>query len=275
MSETEPLNDSAVSTESDSTSNSSSNANGQQAPATVSRLRMWHLMIAALVAAGLAWPLVKHFEKSFPMANLTVEETNLLRANPDDPVAWAKERQNFWDSLSRNSMLNFGCFGCCLGLCLGLVSAFASRQSIVALLQNLLYGAGLGTVGGAGGGLAAAAMANALRNSREMDVTIRSSLIHGAGWIVPGLACGVILWVTCGERRLGLLSLGGLLGGLLAAMLYEPIAGILFQLDRTDLPMPEGTGNKYLFLAMAGVLMALGAKSATSLPAVRVAAPRG
>jgi hypothetical protein len=240
-----------------------------------STLRNWHLIIVALVASGLAYPLVKHFEKSFPMENLTVEMTNRIRANFDDPIAWAKERQNKWEGLSRNAMLNFGIFGCCLGTCLGLFSAIADRGTLVFILRSVLYGAGLGAVSGVAGGALAAWMALTLESSKQMDIMLRSTLIHSAGWVVPGLVCGLILSLTSRERRVALLMVGGVIGGLVAGGLYEPVAGILFQLDRTDIPMPEGTGNKYLFLAMGSVLMAIGARSATVLPSVRVASPRG
>ncbi|MDB5388221.1 MAG: hypothetical protein JWM11_3867 [Planctomycetaceae bacterium] len=245
------------------------------APVPAMQLQTWHLIITALFAAGLAWPVLMHFEGAFPMENLTVEMTNRIRANAEDPIAWAKERQNQWDAVSRNSILNLGVFGTCLGLCLSLTLALVRGGPFWSMARTWAYGTGLGMIAGIAGGYLSARTAFALGRGKEFDVTLRSSLIHASGWIVPGLACGVILGLALGRRRLVRPAFGGMIGGLLAALLYEPLAAILFQLDRSDIPLPEGAGNKLMFLGLAAVLMLVGAWSAEVLPAARVGAPHG
>lgn len=239
------------------------------------RVRAWHLVLAGLIAAGLAFPFLKYFEDAFPRQNLTVEMTNRIRANADDPIAWAKDRQNYWESLSRNSMLNLGIFGLCLGSCFGLVLSLNQGGTYQRIARNWIYATAAGVVAGIAAGLLSATVAYALQNAKGIDVAIRSCAIHAAGWIVPGLTCGMLLGLISGRRPFVLLAFGGLLGGLAAALLYEAMAALVFQLDRTDLPVPEGSGNKFLFLAVAGLLILLGPWTAAVLPSKRVPASAG
>lgn len=258
---------------------------GEMAPAPetsapASRLRVWHLVVAGLLAAGLAWPFAMKFEKTFPQENLSVEMTNRIRARADDPIAWAKDRQNYWEHLYRNGVLRLGIFCICMGGCLGIATAATRYGSLLVRIRGVLTGLLLGAVAGVGSGFSAAAMAYYIdKNMRDADVTIRSPLIHGAGWIIPALMCGVILGLTSGNRRqvvptTMLHAFGGVLGAFFATMLYEPLAGWLFQLDRTDIPFPEGTANKFLFMGLAAVLMMTSAWWAGVAPLVRRSSPR-
>lgn len=238
---------------------------------SVSRANPAFLVAAALLGAGLAWPLLMHFEKAFPVPNLPVEMTNRLRVRNDDPIAMAAERVNRWNSVSRNSTLNFGLFGICLGTCLGLAGGLSAGWTARKLVVSIVRGAAIGGISGVLGGLLAAVVSYSLRDAFHIDTSLRAAMIHSTGWLIPGLACGIILGMSLGGRKLALLAVGGLLGGLFSALLYEPLSGILFQLERTDIPLPEGSWNKLMFLFLAAESMVMGAWIADAVPVKRVA----
>jgi hypothetical protein len=268
MSDSAPKNESA-------SPEAASAASQSAAPSAVpGRLRIWHLILAALVASGLAWPYMKRYERAFPMENLSVEMTNRIRAKADDPIAWAKERQNQWEAASRNAMLNLGIFGLCVGGCLGLTGSLNRRITLFHLLCSLVYGIVLGTVAGIASALVSAYIFLRVDKLPGMEVPTRSLIIHGMGLAVFGLFCGLILALTARPGRTGMLAFGGLLGGLIASLVYEPLAAICFQLVRSDIPVPEGPENKLLFLVLSSVLMLTCAWRVGSAPILR-RAPRG
>ncbi|MSR58617.1 MAG: hypothetical protein EXS05_13350 [Planctomycetaceae bacterium] len=227
------------------------------------------LLCAALLAAGASWPFVDRFADAFPNPGLDEDMTNRIRADRNDAIAWAKDRELRLMSLSRNAGLNYGFFGLCLGSCLGLTASCSMAAGVGGALRGAALGALLGAISGVGGGLISGWVALQVDHPGGLDTAVRSVLMHAAGWAPIGLACGAIVALRLGHSR-GPLMAGGLLGGAFAAAIYEQSAAIVCQLDRSDVPVPEGAANKLLFLvctglSIAGVLAALNSRPGQTL----------
>lgn len=218
-------------------------------------LPIWLLLIVALLAAGISWPFVNRFADAFPNPGLDEDMTNRIRADRNDPIAWAKDRELRLLSLTRNAALNYGFFGLCLGASLGLVAAKSAGGSVASVLRSAALGLVLGAIGGAVGGFATGRVALEIDYPNGPDTSIRSMVMHAPGWGLVGLACGAAVSFASG-RRLAPLLLGGAVGGALAAVVYEQLAAVLMQLDRSDLPVPEGSANRLLFLACLAAAVA-------------------
>lgn len=211
------------------------------------------LTLAGIIGGIASAPFVQRFEKQFPMANLTPEQTNLIRANPDDPVAWAIERQNRWDALFRNSALCLAVFGGLLGACLGLTEGVLLRSAgkVVVLAMVLAL---CGALSGVLAGLADAAIGLKMQDNRDQDPLPYAIGMHTASFVVVGLCIAAGLGMT--TRRWSVVWRAAA-GGLVAGILCAPLASFVFPLNRTDLPIPEGLGPKLMFYALAGGLIGM------------------
>ena len=229
---------------------------GPSAPAPANHPRgtaVLALLIAGAIGGAAVSPLVHRFENQFPMVNLTEEETNLLRANPDDPVAWAIERGNRWDALFRNTALCIGIFGALLGACLGLADGFVQRSPGRALIMMGLL-AVCGAISGPLAGLADAAIGLRMQDNRDSDPLPYAMAMHVSSFVIVGTVIAIGLG-ACSRRWSVVIRAAA--GGLTAGLLFAPLASFLFPLQRTDLPIPEGLPPKLMFLIAAGGLIGL------------------
>ncbi len=209
--------------------------------------------VTALFATLLAWPLAIAFEGRFPVENLSVEMTNRIRNNRDDAIAWAKERSNRWESMYRTSVACLTGFGAVLGCVSGLLGA-TKTAPLLARMRYLLAGLMLGALFAAAGAYLEAGFLIKIEKF-GLDPMYGTMLGHAVAWtvIAVGLALSSTLSVSGWSSKLGAAGRAAV-GALLAAVCYPPIAAILFPLDRSDLPIPEGNLNKLLFLGTAAVL---------------------
>lgn len=240
---------------------SSSALSPQAPPAAVEQsTRRWGLLLylsAGLLGALVAWPWLIHFENRFPVENLSVEMTNRIRNNREDPIAWAQERHNRWTSLHRNTAVCLAGFGLAVGAALAMAAGVARRSARLVLL-GAVTGAACGAVAGAAGGVLEAALLMRLEGE-NLQLAHRTVAGHAVGWSVAfaGMALGVAI-VVGRLRRAPYLIGSVIVAGMAAAALYSPLAAILFPLDRSDFPIPEGDGNKLLFAGLAAGFAGLG-----------------
>ncbi len=233
--------------------------------------------VAATLAALLALPLATTFDGRFPIENLDVEMTNRIRNNRNDAIAWAKERSNRWESMYRTTVACLVGFGATLGGVAALLGA-ATTAPVLVRLRWLAAGIVLGAVCAALGGYLESGLLIKIEKL-TLDPMIRTMLGHAVAWLVLGVGVAIAATLSVSGWSAKLAAVGRCSGGALAAaVLYTPLAAILFQLQRSDLTIPEGAGNKLLFIGLAavsmlGMLGSLAAQSTAASPSSMGEAP--
>ena len=211
------------------------------------------MLFAGVAASALAAPVLEQYQDYFPMIGLTVEETNLIRADPDDPVAWAIERANRTEWLFRNAALQMGLYGVILGAFLGLSEGLLVRSIWKAPLFSVALAA-CGAVGGILAALSAASLGTKMGDDITADPTQLTLAMHAAVFAIIGLALGLGSAILTRKSSVIVRGAGG---GLVAGLLFLPLAMFLVPTERTNLPVPEGLTSKFLFLILAGGLIGL------------------
>lgn len=192
----------------------------------------------------------------------------------------------------RRATLAFGAFGGVLGLSLGLAGGLASgsaRRAASAGLVGLVLG------GAAGAGVSFVAIPPyqqqmltlsegqgaevdfdqlvARRNGYE--ALLWPSLMHGVIWASLGAAAGLALGLGLDPRRKGAGLVGGLLGAVLATLLYGLGGPAVFVLAEPPSPIPELREARAAIFFGVAVLVALGAVwGALSLTLTRPPRPK-
>src|SRR5262245_3725815 len=157
--------------------------------------------------------------------------------------------------IGKKAVLTYGLLGGVLGLSLGAVGGLMGRSG-----KRAGLGAAVGLL--AGGGLGAAAskvlVPLFIRNERVLqDDLLLPLLTHGGTWAAIGLAGGLAFGLGLGGpgSRLVHATLGGLLGGAVAAGVYEVAGAVLFPLEKTAQPISEGVGSRlFARLVVAGLV---------------------
>jgi hypothetical protein len=210
-----------------------------------------HASLLAVASSLLAWPVLVVVDGKFPVENLSVEMTNLIRNNRDDPVAWAQERMNRWTSLAKTASSCLAAFG---GTFVGL-AIFRDEASRRWSLRKLLAGFGLGVCAGILGGLAEATLV--IRLERVVsDRLLLAAMGHAVGWAFLATALVLMLSMSRPAPARWLTKLmEGLGSAILASLGYAVVAAVAFPMLRSDLPIPEGALNKLVFLMVASGVM--------------------
>ncbi len=135
-------------------------------------------------------------------------------------------------------------------------------------------------VGGALGALTAGASARALlpiylRNVDPQGNELTYPLLtHGGIWAAAGVAAGLALGLGAGGRgRWMRCALGGLLGGVFAAMFYDLIGAIVFPLDKTSQPVSHTAVTRLFAQLSVAVFVAAGAALVAAEPSRRSPSP--
>ncbi len=195
--------------------------------------RLWALAMAAAVVAGLlTWMIGERTVRFFEPPPRPTRARGLTMNRPSFDSRVAAEL--------KNATLTFGVFGAGLGLAMGLAGGLG-RRARRAAMSAAAFGL---VLGGTVGGMASAAVLPFYY--RKLDVAqealshdlILPFLVHAGIWssvaATSGLAFGIGLR---SRRRLALVALHGLLGGLLGAGIYEILAALAFPTGRTTEPL--------------------------------------
>jgi hypothetical protein len=189
-------------------------------------------MAAAVVAGVLTWivgePMVGYFQP---------------RPRPTQARGLMLNRPSFESRVAaelKNVTLTFGVFGAGLGLSMGLAGGLWRRAPGAALSAAVC---GL-LLGGTAGGVASAAVLPLYYHKLDVAQEALSHdlmlpfLVHAGIWSSVGATAGVAFEVGLrSRRRLALVALHGVLGGLLGAAIYEIIGALAFPAGRTTEPM--------------------------------------
>jgi len=161
----------------------------------------------------------------------------------------------------RNVELALGLMGATVGLALGLAGGLA-RQSVRAGVVAAFLGMVLGAAAGAGAALAAVPLAARIheRDPGSLSAEMASSLVvHGLPWAAVGAAGGLAFGIGLGGRaRAGRGLLGGLLGAIAGAFLYEIIGALALPGSKIIEPIAATWGIRLLAQFLAVIPIAAG-----------------
>ena len=147
----------------------------------------------------------------------------------------------------------FGMFTCgLLSMAAGLTRG-ARRSSLTGTALGVLLGGSLGALAG----LVGCATETRLRSVTE-DEFLRIIGMHSAYWIIAGIGIGMAIGLTRGTRMAIPKSLFvAVVAGVLAAVVYSPLAGTLFPIESGDAVIPYSLSTRLLWTTLTAVLMAL------------------
>ena len=203
---------------------------------------------AGLLGAALAWLLIDQFYGSIPRADVP----ELAAGPPGGAVGERLAVLNF-AAFRWNVALAAGLFGAAVG---GLFGAAAGLQrtaraagggAILGVLLGALCGAVGGYIGTEIGGWTA-----------SLSLSYQTILTHVTMWGAAGAGIGLAAGLA--RRAPGSLlvsAIGCIAAGLLGAVLYSPLAALAFPGDDSDLAVPDGTLNRFVWVLLPAVLMAV------------------
>jgi hypothetical protein len=222
--------------------------------------RPWLAALAAgIVAAGLTWGVGEASAGRFDPGTV---------ADPSKgPLAGGVSPEAVNRGLVNEAVLTYGLQGAVLGLLLGLAGAAAGGSARAAVPGGL---AGLVLGGAAGAGVALGAFTVFVQSvDPSSNDLVKPLVAHAVVWGVLGAAAGVAFGVGYrgGKAGIARAALGGFLGAVVGAALYEVGGAVLFPNDRTSQPVAASGSARLLAHAATDVLAALGV-------ALTIAGPR-
>lgn len=226
------------------------------------RRTLWLLPGFAVLGALAAWLLVERFHGIITMPEEIAALQSQVMGNQDVARRVEEARQTARD---RNTVLAIGLLGVSIAGALGFGEGLA-RKSVRAALAAGGLGIALGALFGGLGGLLDIILGPRLSRIHSLDPMHRTVILHAIAFVLVGLAAGAAAGLS--SRRVAIIrrrSIAGALGGVLAALLYSPTAALLFRMENSDLPVPNGSWNRLYWAALASVLMALAVLCASAV----------
>jgi hypothetical protein len=224
-----------------------------------SPLRGWSIVLGAGILAGLAG-----FGIGEAAPRLTPPDLNLppeiQRSSSNKPLEIERRMRI---SRDRSATLAYGGLGAVLGLALGVAGGLI-RRSVSAAVAAGITGLVLGGAAGAGTTWAIlpyyhSTRAQATDETKTNDLGL-ALMTHGSIWIAVGAAGGLALGLGLGGGgRIARAALGGILGGILAAAVYEFAGAIAFPTEQTFRPMAISPVPRLLAHLAVAICVAVGA----------------
>jgi hypothetical protein len=158
----------------------------------------------------------------------------------------------------------FTALGAILGLGMGLAGGLA-RRSPAGGAKAALVGCVVGSAAGAIISLIVLPLFFKTHDPQSQDLTL-PLLTLGSICSAVGAAGGLAFGIGLGRQERWLKSLvGGLVGGTLAAVVYEVVGAIAFATDRTELPISQTHVTRAMLHVLIGTLAGVGAALGLSL----------
>lgn len=158
----------------------------------------------------------------------------------------------------KNTGLSLGLFGAVVCGLFGVGSGLLSKRPMSVLI-GLIAGPVLGAAFGVLAALAEVYVAYALRDG-ELGRMTQAMVFHAVAWGVLAAGVGLSAGIPSRSGKTCFQAVGlAVLAGVLAGVLYSPIAGVLFVNDKSDVIAPTGLWNRTFWLALAAVLTGLAA----------------
>ena len=228
---------------------------------------MWSLLAAGVLGGLLGGAAISQYHQHFKLAQLDMEMEAISRADAADPRLEPYHRQRGWEPFWKNTTLNFCLVSVALGGVMG-VAAGLGRKSFGAVIAGLMLGAAIGALFGAGGGWVAAVLWehfnwNYIRYVTPSEETLKYSTYialsaHAVAWTAIGISLAVTVSLVARKRILVLdYAVTSVFAGFIATGMYAALASLLFPLNRSELVIPTGAENQFLFVMLAGGLFGL------------------
>jgi len=239
------------------------NAPGSPGSGRSGAVRLWALGAGA-AAALVSWLLIEATLDSFKPKVMATRSMGSPFMNP----GW-EERAT---AATRNAALALGLMGATVGLALGLAGGLA-RQSARAGAVAAFLGLVLGAAAGAGAALAAVPLATQVRERDPLNTSAEmasSLLVHGLPWAAVGAIGGLAFGIGLGGRAPACRGLvGGLLGAVAGAFLYEIIGALALPGSRNIEPIAATWGVRLLAQFLAVIPLAAGVAALVPYPPER------
>jgi hypothetical protein len=237
-----------------------------EVPPASNRLAIWALG-AGLLAGATAWL----------VGEATVDVFRPTMVTMDTPAGrmTAASSQEVMRTDMNNAALAFVVQGVCLGLALGVAGGLvrgSARSGALAGLAGAVLGGALSL--GASAALQPVYYRNVQLDRVEQGMTV-PMLVHGGIWGAAGLAGGLAfgLGLLRGPSTIARAAVGGLVGVLLAAFVFEATAAMAFQNAATTRPLSLTPASRLMAKMMVSLLSAAGIAallaSPRTAPAVR------
>jgi hypothetical protein len=214
------------------------------------------MTVAGLVGGVLAWLLILQFYGIVQRGAVAG-----LEAGPPGGEVGARVIAATRVAEIRNLALAIGLFGMAVGGTLGIVEGFAQRWAHDGAKLGVEFGsvAGilLGAALGALGGYSSAGVGEWL-DQTSVSLTYNTILVHGTAWGIAGIGIGLATGIACKNVKAALL--GALLcavAGILGAVIYSPVAALVFPAFDSDLSVPDGSLNRLAWVLLPAALMGL------------------
>jgi hypothetical protein len=223
---------------------------GPERPAS-SRLAIWALG-AGLLAGAAAWLVGEATVEAFRPTMVTMDTpVGRMTAAPVDEVTRTDVK---------NAALAFAVQGACLGLALGLAGGLArgsARSGAAAGLAGAVLGGALAL--GASAVLQPVYYSNLQLDQVEQGLSV-PMLVHGGIWGAAGLAGGLAFGLGRGIGRSSIAqaAIGGLVGAVLAALLFDATAAMAFPKAATTRPLSLTPESRLLAKMIVAMLSAAG-----------------
>jgi hypothetical protein len=192
----------------------------------------------------------------------TVEVFRPTMVTMDTPVGrmTAASSQELMRTDTKNAALAFAVQGACLGLALGLAGGLvrgSARSGALAGLAGAALGGALAL--GASVVLQPVYYRNVQLDQVEQGLTV-PMLVHGGIWGAAGLAGGLAfgLGLGRGPASVARAAVGGLVGVLLAAFVFEATAAMAFPKAATTRPLSLTPESRLMAKMLASLLSAAG-----------------
>ena len=157
----------------------------------------------------------------------------------------------------KNTILSATLLGTAVCALLGLGEGIARRSPLMAFIA-FLAGAPVGAIFGATGGAGAMLVNERLRQSQLLPETAQPLITQAVVWMFLAVAIGSVLVLASRRSAPFFRTLGAaVLGGVAGLILYQVVAPFAFPLDRADLAVPEGLGNRLLWAGSCATLIGL------------------
>lgn len=232
--------------------------------------RVWALALSGGVLAGLiAWLVGEATHTFFIPAVRPVTVMGITQMIPSYHEQARADR--------KNATLVFSAFGAILGLTLGAAGGLA-RRSLPAGARGTAVGALLGVAAGAGASVVLLPIFFHRQEQAAEELShevVFPLLIHGGLWGAIGAAGGASFGFGLGgKKRVAVAALGGLIGGILGAVVYEVAGLMVFTEARTTQPLAIAWAPRLLaMLAVSLLTAAMAAMTLNSPTRSKVSAP--
>ncbi len=218
---------------------------------------LWSWALTAGLVAGLASWLGGESRSIRDMFEIDVAAGSGMDFSKIDENA-VKSQQKLLETQSRGGSATFGILGATLGLALGLAGGLA-RRSLTAALTAALAGLVLG--GAAGAGVALGMIRLFYQDyDPHSEALLLPMLVHGGIGSAIGIAAAVAFGIGLGGRgRFLRAGLGGLLGAIVATLIFEVVGALAFPMAKTHHPVSEVSASRLLANLVVALLVAAGA----------------